>query len=290
MRVISINQDRCCLCEECVDICVRSIYELKDDQITADDPSQCIFCGHCVAICPEDAILLPVVNMDEFEKAPPRENLPSPGQLMDLFRFRRSTRQYLDRPVEKEKIEMIIEAGRFAPTGGNLQPFRFSVVQDAAKLQSIKDLICKSMLVKTDQDEKILGEKIKKGEAFTSSEQAQYSYISSMRRMVQHTMDGADKILWGAPVLISAYAPSDFTESAVNAGLTGMQMSLMAESLGLGNCFIGFVVMAANSTPEIKQIMKIPESSSLVVALIVGYTNLQFNKIVSRKSARTAWT
>ena len=50
---------------------------------------------------------------------------------MDAFEAiitRRSIRKYKKIPVEVEKIGMLIEAGRYAPTAGNLQPFKFIIV------------------------------------------------------------------------------------------------------------------------------------------------------------------
>ena len=289
MRIITIDQDRCVSCEACVGICVRSIYEVTDEGIMANDPSRCIFCGHCVAICPEDAIQLPVVNMEEFEPAPEKDALPPADQLMELFRSRRSIRSYTDRPVEKEKIAKIIEAGRFAPTGGNLQPFRFSVVENSESLQTIKNLMGEMLLKQASQTEKMLEEKTKSGESLTTAEQIQKNYVESTRNMVGSTQAGEDKMLWGAPVMISVYTNPGVGDSGINAGLTGMQMSLMAEALGLGNCFIGFVVGAANAVPEIKSIMNIPADSTVFLSLIVGYSDLEYHKVVSRKGARITW-
>lgn len=43
---------------------------------------------------------------------------------MELCRTRRSVRRFQDRPVEQEKLDLILEAGRLAPTAANLQPQR----------------------------------------------------------------------------------------------------------------------------------------------------------------------
>lgn len=43
---------------------------------------------------------------------------------------RQSDRGYSDQPVEKEKIERILEAGRLAPSACNSQPWKFIVVDD----------------------------------------------------------------------------------------------------------------------------------------------------------------
>ena len=50
--------------------------------------------------------------------------------ILDLIISRQSDRKYSDKPVEKEKLERIIEAGRMAPSACNAQPWKFIVVTD----------------------------------------------------------------------------------------------------------------------------------------------------------------
>lgn len=52
-----------------------------------------------------------------------------------LCKARYSLRKFSDRPVEKEKLEKILEAGRNAPTACNLQPQRIFVLQSKEALQ-----------------------------------------------------------------------------------------------------------------------------------------------------------
>ena len=59
---------------------------------------------------------------------------------MDVFEAiqeRRSIRSYTDKPVEREKMEKILEAGRLAPSAKNLEPWHFIAVTDAAKRQAL---------------------------------------------------------------------------------------------------------------------------------------------------------
>ena len=61
---------------------------------------------------------------------------------MDAFEAivtRRSIRKYKDIPVEVEKIGMCIEAGRQAPTAGNLQPFKFIIVFEKNQRKAIAE-------------------------------------------------------------------------------------------------------------------------------------------------------
>jgi len=52
---------------------------------------------------------------------------------------RRSVRKFLDKPVEWEKIGKILDAGRYAPSSGNLQNWKFIVVSDPEKRKAIAE-------------------------------------------------------------------------------------------------------------------------------------------------------
>ena len=61
-------------------------------------------------------------------------------EFLDLIRKRYSVRDYEARPVEEEKVQQVLEAGRLAPTAANRQPFQILVVTTAgreAELQRI---------------------------------------------------------------------------------------------------------------------------------------------------------
>ena len=57
--------------------------------------------------------------------------------MLEFIKSRRSTRKYQDRAVEPEKIAQIIEAGCYAPSGGNNQTWHFTVIRD-------KDLLART--------------------------------------------------------------------------------------------------------------------------------------------------
>jgi len=50
--------------------------------------------------------------------------------VMEAIKKRCSVRSYQDRPVEREKLDKVLEAARLAPSAGNRQEWRFIVVQD----------------------------------------------------------------------------------------------------------------------------------------------------------------
>lgn len=57
--------------------------------------------------------------------------------VLDIAKKRYSVRRYDDRPVEKEKLDKILECAHVAPTAANLQPVKLLVVQDKERLSKI---------------------------------------------------------------------------------------------------------------------------------------------------------
>ena len=60
--------------------------------------------------------------------------------VFEVIKERRSIRSYKDRDVSKEKLTKILEAGQWAPTPSNIQSWRFIVVQEAKRLETLKVL------------------------------------------------------------------------------------------------------------------------------------------------------
>jgi nitroreductase len=60
-------------------------------------------------------------------------------EVLDAIKKRRSIRKFLDNPVEWDKVVNILEAGRFAPSSGNLQNWKFIVVTEKARKKQIAE-------------------------------------------------------------------------------------------------------------------------------------------------------
>ncbi|MDF2876675.1 MAG: albA [Sporomusa sp.] len=58
--------------------------------------------------------------------------------VLDLVKKRYSVRKYEDRPVEAEKLQKLLEAGRVAPSAHNNQPSRLIVMREQAGLEKLK--------------------------------------------------------------------------------------------------------------------------------------------------------
>lgn len=57
--------------------------------------------------------------------------------IMSIIKKRKSVRDFLEKDVEEEKLKIILEAGRLAPSASNRQEWRFIVVRDKNTRQSL---------------------------------------------------------------------------------------------------------------------------------------------------------
>jgi len=71
------------------------------------------------------------------------------NEVLKAIRERRSIRTFRADPVEPEKIEAILEAGRWAPSGKNTQPWRFVVVESQEKREQLGRLVTQMDMIRT---------------------------------------------------------------------------------------------------------------------------------------------
>jgi nitroreductase len=67
--------------------------------------------------------------------------------IIEIIKSRRSVRKFNPEPVPGELIERVLEAGRWAPSGLNNQPWRFAVITDAGLRKEISTLTHYSKIV-----------------------------------------------------------------------------------------------------------------------------------------------
>jgi len=71
------------------------------------------------------------------------------NEVLKAIRERRSIRTFKTDPVEPEKIEAILEAGRWAPSGKNTQPWRFVVLESQEKRDQLGRLVTQMDMIRT---------------------------------------------------------------------------------------------------------------------------------------------
>ena len=283
-----IDQDECVGCGLCVEACGRNLIVLDDDAARVTAPERCVQCGHCKAICPNDAPQLEGLDPVEFRPVP--AVLPAPEDLLAFMRARRSIREYRDRPVEREKIEMIIQAGRYAPTGQNRQALGFMVADRPEAIARIRDLTVAALLEQGQRLERELEAERAGGPPLADADQPWRDYPPAFRMLADLTAQGMDPLFHHAPAVVAVHVhPHEAMHPEVEAGMAAMQMGLMAVSLGLGTCYCGLLDFAANHSRELREAMGLPPGHRVPISFMLGYPELEYERLVGRRAARVTW-
>ena len=251
MDKVVINKEKCILCQKCVKDCVASALYIENKSVKLREG--CIECGHCFAICPEGAIDMPAYDTKNCTEITNMTEIDS-NTLLQAIKSRRTIRQYKDIPVEQEKIDMILEAGRYAPTGANSQNVAFTILGS-----------------KQDEIEKECVKLFRTGVGIGSK------FVKALgQQNINDTF-----FFKGAPLVIVVSG-----RDKVNASLASAYMELTANSLGLGVLYSGFFCGCAALSPKIRSALKLPTGHKAVTCLIIGYPNVEYKRIAPRKELK----
>lgn len=255
MNPIVIDENKCVGCGLCVKDCPAKYIKLVDGKAKAIG-NGCIECGHCFAICPTESVAMteydtsdcvPVVPMTEFDS----------DKLLVAMKSRRTIRSFLDKPVEQEKIDKILEAGRYCQTASNAQDIHYTILgskQDAVEKECVK--------------------------IFRTGVKAGAPFVKMLRGY-----EISDKFFFrGAPLVIIVSG-----KGGMSRGLASSYMELMADSMGLGVLISGFTEICYKLSPKIRNLIKLPKGDMIYSVMIIGYPDVKYQRTVPRKPLRARY-
>ena len=195
--------------------------------------------------------------------------------VMEAIRKRKSVRAYTPDTVSKDVMKELLEAAILAPTGSNLQPFKFYVAGGEGKKQ-LDEVLLKCV----DESEKTSNELQMSREG--GDEEAQNKMSSRRMDLMREVMDilrnndvpietfaRGSFHYFGAPVAIFITMDQSLAENALVAvGAAVQNLMLLACDKGLGTCWIGMALMYSK---QIRETLSIPESERIVTSLALGY-------------------
>ncbi|MFC0903603.1 nitroreductase family protein [Clostridium sp. MT-14] len=138
------------------------------------------------------------------------------NQVLETILKRRSIRKYGKDQIPDEKLSLIIEAGRFAPSGGNNQTSHFIVIQNRETLQKLKLMVQKEF---ADME-------IKEG------------LYKSIKNSILASKKGGYDFMYNAPTLIVAANQREYGNAMADCSVALENMMLAAVSLNIGSCWI----------------------------------------------------
>jgi nitroreductase len=173
--------------------------------------------------------------------------------VIEAINNRKSVRAYEQKPIPKDIINEIIEAGNQAPFTSmtRSQPWRFVVVQDPT---------FKGKLLQTALP-------FWKNAIGGMKEAAPQLYEMAMS-LYNVLDDSKDVIYYNAPAIIFVIGPK--TGGAVSCALACENMMIAAQSFGLGSCYVGFGAMVKGNA-EIVEALELKDDEAIYGPILLGY-------------------
>ncbi|MBT7085119.1 MAG: 4Fe-4S binding protein [Desulfobacterales bacterium] len=324
-----LDEEKCTGCAKCVKTCPIQILEMKDNKARPNKryrEHRCITCQNCIAVCKQDAIQIKgdyrvhrglFKNDDIF---PDTKTMPEPIEEYKNYNFedyedklteterviykRRSIRLYKKKPVSRELIKRVIEAGRFAPSAGNNQPWKFIVIDNKETIDNLDMEIRNALryityltVAHAERDKKTPGDMNARLSLW------QKAILPWIVRKNPNDFDprvtggginapASDPdfhIFFRAPVLILLL--SDYRgigKTHLDTGICGQNMTLAAHSLGLGACYVG-LIDAVRYSSKLKKMLGIKHPFEIITSIALGYPQGDLDKSVAREPARIDW-
>ena len=172
-------------------------------------------------------------------------------EALEALVTRRSTRNYRPDPVEEEKLNRILEAGRQAPSGGNNQTSHFFVIRNREVLDRLAGMAEK---------------------AFAGMEAAEDTY-ASLRHAIVASKKGGYVFCYNAPVLIAVANRRNYGNNIADCACAIENMMVAANALDLGSCWINQLKWL-NEDKDILEYLRgfgLKEEERVYGAVIIGY-------------------
>ena len=156
---------------------------------------------------------------------------------LELVQSRQSDRAYLDTPVEREKIERILEAVHLAPSACNAQPWKFIVVTNPEKRMQVAEATSNKVLSMNH---------------FSRHAPVQVVVLEESANFTSNL---------GGWISKKHYPHIDL-------GIAAAHISLAAADEGLGSCIIGWC-----DEKKVQKTLDIPKNKRVMLIILLGYSS-----------------
>ena len=186
-------------------------------------------------------------------------------KLMDLIKSRHSIRKYTDKQISREDLEIILEAGNYAPNAGGGQRSMMIAVHNA----ELTAKIGRMNLAKFDRS-KLSG-------SYVSKEQPSCIDNPALKNG-----------FYDAPTVVAIFCQKNFLFRVADAFCMAENMILQATELGISSCIIsrGEETFASDEGQKLLKDWNVPENYSAVCFVILGYIDGEQPHTKPRKADR----
>ena len=190
--------------------------------------------------------------------------------LEQVIQHRRATPDFDSAPVSDSDLKQILEAGRHAPSGYNIQPWRFVVVRDAAQRKALRGAAFNQPKV---EDASVVIVAVAALKAWQQGDLEKVLELSAKHGYTQEQIsgmrEGVSRALNSPPGDVCGWGPDWAVWGNRQVMIAFTHMMLMAESLGYDTA-----PMEGFMESQVKQVLGIPGDNTqhrVVALLAVGH-------------------
>jgi nitroreductase len=206
---------------------------------------------------------------------------PAADAVLSWLEARRSVRAYRPGPLSRELVRRLLQGARSAPSGHNARSVGcVALLSDGEKEKLTEGLVSfyrrLFRVLERPGGASLLGLLLGRGAVRELREAA-----PSMARAEARLEAGADPLFHRAPCLLLFHAPKSETAEA-DCVLAASQVTLLAPSLDLGTCYIGYASAGLKRLPRLGRSAGVPASDRVLTVLTVGHPAVAFPRVPPR--------
>ena len=170
------------------------------------------------------------------------------NETLTTIKQRRSIRAFKDEQIKDNELQAVVEAGTFAPSARNQRAWHFTVVQNKEMLATLSREAKKAALQVADSE-------------FIRQAASSQNF----------------NVFYGAPTVVIVSGDEKAMVIDLDCAAANQTMLLAAQSVGLGSCWINFVLFLFNSPggDEYKKQLGIPAGYKPFCSVALGYKNAE---------------
>jgi len=264
MPILGIDYEKCINCKLCVKECVRRFIEDEEtNRVFFQDPTgTCSLCGHCIAVCPENAILYERFKDEPytFDGIENPETIASYETIYNSLRANRSIRHYKKDKVPNDVLKKVIDAMQYAPTGANMRSEKYAIISDESKIKALSDAVLEELLS-------------------NPGTRTRYEDSFAVRKKIY-----TSPVYFDAPHVIIVFSTQGGMMEWINIGILVTYGRIAAQTLGLGTCWNGWTSGAFESNRKLVKLAGVRGVSWGVFT--IGYPDIKFKRCPPRAHKR----
>ncbi len=175
------------------------------------------------------------------------------NEVVKVIKSRRSIRNYRNEQISQESLELILEAGIYAPTAHNEQPWHFTIVQNQEMLQNINEKV-KELMAKSDDE------------------------------WIQKLGSNPDfQVTYNAPTLIIVSGKKDAMDWRADCAAAIQNMLIAAESMNIGSVWLGSIKFFFQQEGRASK-LDIPQGYQPYYGVSLGYKANENEQVIPKKN------